>query len=95
MSLILRRQYATHFDLKALRLQLVEMMCLWELYVPATEHAVTFHLLLHLVDAMKLWGSVQNFWMFSFERYVLGGFFSSTTTRQCCAVATLGTCVDR
>jgi hypothetical protein len=66
---MLRRSYEVgDVDFVALRLEVIEMLCLWELYVPASEHLLQLHLLLHVVSAMERWGSGRNFWMFSFER---------------------------
>ena len=43
---------------------------MWDLFkvLPATEHSQVWHMLLHISESKARWGSVRNFWMFSFER---------------------------
>jgi hypothetical protein len=40
-------------------------------FMPATEHAIVFHLLIfHMPAQLKLWGSARHHWCFPFERSV-------------------------
>ncbi len=50
------------------------MLCLLELYYPATELTIMFHLLLHCVFYQQLWGPIPRFWFFATERML--GFLS-------------------
>lgn len=69
MAALLRREFHDgDIDFDALMLEVVELLCLWEVYVPATEHTLQIHSLMHMVYSMKMWGSSRNYWMFPFER---------------------------
>lgn len=53
-----------------LKLQVIEALCKCEAELPKTEHAVMFHILMHIPDLMYRWNAVRNFWNFFGERYV-------------------------
>ena len=57
-------------SLEPFRQKLVE--CLWkfEQVFPATEHAIVFHLLVHVYDSIKAFGPVHAYWMYPFERFL-------------------------
>ena len=53
-----------------LRVSIVEALCLMERELPKTEHAVIFHIMLHIPDQIYRWGCARNFWCFFGERMV-------------------------
>lgn len=57
-------------ELDALQLSVVECLSLIELHLPNSEMTIIFHLLLHCVHYIRLWGPISSFWMYPMERYV-------------------------
>lgn len=55
-------------DYAPLELEITEFLCLLELNFPSTELTIVFHLMLHLVLLMQLWGPLKRLWMFPIER---------------------------
>lgn len=57
-------------QLKALRLYVVETMCILEVCFPPAFFDVMQHTLIHLVDEMEVCGPVGGRWMYPLERYL-------------------------
>ena len=55
-------------QIDALKVQVVEALCLCEAVLPITELAVVLHIMLHIPDCMYRWNSIRNFWSFFGER---------------------------
>jgi hypothetical protein len=56
IKFITRRDF-DQFDERMAKLRVVELLCKFEVSVPAIEHAIVFHELLHLVVDIDRWGS--------------------------------------
>ena len=56
ITCITRREF-DEFDAELAKLRVVELLCKFEVSVPAIEHAIVFHELLHLVADIARWGS--------------------------------------
>jgi hypothetical protein len=56
ITFITRREF-DEFDAELAKLRVVELLCKFEVSVPAIEHAIVFHELLHLVADIARWGS--------------------------------------
>jgi hypothetical protein len=53
----LTRRGFDEFDAEMARIRVVELLCKFEVSMPAIEHAIVFHELLHLVADIARWGS--------------------------------------
>ena len=56
IAFLTRRDF-DEFDEESAKLRVVEPLCKFEVSVPAIEHAIVFHELLHLVVDIDRWGS--------------------------------------
>ena len=56
--------------IKALRLYVVETVCILEVCFPPAFFDIMTHLLIHLVDEMEMCGPVGGRWMYPCERYL-------------------------
>lgn len=68
-------------ELKALRLYVVETMCILEVCFPPAFFDVMQHCLIHLVDEIEICGPVGGRWMYPCERY-LGTLKSYVRTKS-------------
>lgn len=57
-------------ELDRIQQNVVECLSLVELVIPDPELTILFHLLVHCVHYIRLWGPYSSFWMFPMERYV-------------------------
>jgi hypothetical protein len=57
-------------DLKALRIYVVETMCVLEVCFPPSFFDIMQHSLIHLVDELEVCGPVGGRWMYPCERYL-------------------------
>jgi hypothetical protein len=56
ITFLTRRDF-DEFDEEMAKIRVVELLCKFEVSVPAIEHAIVFHELLHLVVDIGRWGS--------------------------------------
>jgi hypothetical protein len=56
IAFLTRREF-DDFDAEGAKLRVVELLCKFEVSVPAIEHAIVFHELVHLVADIARWGS--------------------------------------
>jgi len=55
---------------RALHLQVIEALCLFERDFPLTELSMFVHEILHVPEFVFRWNAVRNFWCFVTERFV-------------------------
>lgn len=82
---ILAREH-TVSELDGLQQSVVEFLSLLEAHFPATELTIVFHLMLHLVDHIRVWGPLSSVWMFPYERFL--GFLCRTIKNRAHVAAT-------
>jgi hypothetical protein len=57
-------------EINALRIFVVETLCMLEVWFPPTFFDLVTHLVIHLVDALEICESVAPHWCYPIERYL-------------------------
>ena len=86
MARLTAREY-TNEDLPALQEYVVEFLVLLELHFPKSELTIVFHLMVHAVSHIELWGPLSALWMFPYERFL--GFLCRTIKNRTFVAATV------